>query len=70
MEGLGQELGILNVYGLYSDQDPFWASLLNKQLLRSVNLILGGDLNFSLGEAKVWGLNVHPDNQKNSSPIF
>jgi hypothetical protein len=31
MEGLGQELRILNVYGLYSDRAPFWASLLNKQ---------------------------------------
>jgi hypothetical protein len=26
-------------------------------------LILGGDLNFSLGEAESWGPNAHPDSQ-------
>jgi len=32
-------------------------------MLKVDNLILGGDLNFSLGEVEVWGLNSHPDLQ-------
>jgi hypothetical protein len=44
-------LKILNVYGPHTDMILFWNSLFNKELLKSENLIIGGDLNFSLGEA-------------------
>jgi hypothetical protein len=31
--------------------------------LREENLIIGGDINFSLGEAETWGPSAHPDPQ-------
>jgi len=59
VEGLGKEFGILNVYGPYLDITPFRETLLSLKILKVENLILGGDLNFSLGEAEVWGPSVH-----------
>jgi hypothetical protein len=63
LEGVGLEFRVLNVYGLYVVRAPFWETLLKKQLLKVENLILGGDLNFSLGEAEFWGPTAHPDPQ-------
>jgi hypothetical protein len=57
------EVRIINVYGPHSDQNSFWESLLGKYLLKVDNLIIGGDFNFSLGEAESWGPSAHPDNQ-------
>jgi hypothetical protein len=37
--------------------------MLGKYLSKNDLLILRGDLNFSLGEAKIWGPLAHPDNQ-------
>jgi hypothetical protein len=61
VEGLGKEFKILNVYGPYLDRLPFWETLLKLKLLKAKNLILGGDLNFSLGEAETWGPTARPD---------
>jgi hypothetical protein len=61
VEGLGKEFRILNVYGPYLDRTPFWETLLSLKILKVENLILGGDLNFSLGEAEVWGPSACPD---------
>jgi len=55
VEGLGKEFRILNVYSPYLDRTPFWESLLNLKILKVETLILGGDLNFSIGIAEVWG---------------
>jgi hypothetical protein len=56
-------LKILNVYGPHTYMIPFWNSLFSKELLKSKNLIIGGDLNFSLGEVESWGPSAHPDPQ-------
>jgi hypothetical protein len=40
---------------IYGDRPPFWESLLQKKFFQNEALILGGDLNFSLGATKVWG---------------
>jgi hypothetical protein len=40
---------------------PFWETLFNLKLLKVENLILGGDLNFSLREAEIWGPSSVPE---------
>lgn len=47
---------LVNVYGPYANWVSFWDGLLSKKLLEHNSLILGGDLNFSLDHAEVWGL--------------
>jgi hypothetical protein len=54
-EDLGMELLVINFYGPYQDQALFWESLLNKSFMNFESLILGGDLNFSVGVIEVWG---------------
>jgi hypothetical protein len=61
VEGLGREFRILNIYGPYLERTPFWESIFKLKLLKVDNLILGGDLNFSLGLVEVWGPNACPD---------
>ena len=63
VEGIGKEIRIINVYGPHTDHNSFWETRLGKDLLKNDFLILGGDLNFSLGEAKSWGPSSHLDNQ-------
>ena len=46
---------VLNVNGLYLNRIPFWDNVFNNLLLRGDLAIIGGDLNFSLGQSKVWG---------------
>jgi exonuclease III len=45
---------ILNIYGPYQNMKPFWDSLLTKSFFKEL-LILGGDLNLSLGPLEVLG---------------
>ena len=40
---------------------PFWDSLLGNPLLKGDSVILGGDLNFSLGQSEVWGSHAQTD---------
>ena len=63
VEDLVSCITIINVYGPSQDRVPFWDNLFNKYFLENEDLILGGDLNFSLGEAESWGPIAHPDNQ-------
>jgi hypothetical protein len=63
MEGSGLEVRVLNVYGPYVNNGPFWESLLKNSLIKVDNMILGGDINFSLGEVEIWGPNSQPDHQ-------
>jgi hypothetical protein len=51
---------ILNIYGPYQNRKPFWDSLLSKYFFKEM-LILGGDLNLSLGPSEVWGDSARPD---------
>ena len=46
---LGEAFNLFNIYGPYQDRIPFWDSLLSNSLIKSDSVILGGDLNFSLG---------------------
>jgi exonuclease III len=52
---LGKYFTILNIYGPTQDRPQFWNALLEKSFLKDRFLILGGDLNFSIGAAESWG---------------
>ena len=58
---LGMVLTILNIYVPYLNQVPFWTTLLGKSFISNRKVILGGELNFSLGSAEVWGPRVVSD---------
>jgi len=58
---LGMEFRIINVYAPCLNRDEFWNHLLNLSLANSDNLILAGDLNFSIGHAESWGCNAQLD---------
>jgi len=52
---------ILNVYIPYLYRRPFWEKLFSNPIMRESLLILGGDLNFTLGHAEVWGPHAQVD---------
>ena len=58
---LGEAFNIFNIYGPYHDNIPFWDSLLGNSLLKGDSVILGGDLNFTLGQSEVWGPHAQTD---------
>jgi hypothetical protein len=58
---LNSSFKICNVYGPYVNRCPFWDSLSGSNEFYSGNIILGGDLNFMLSVAKVWGQNPCQD---------
>jgi len=54
-------LSILNIYGPCQERASFWNSLLAKFVMRDQNLVVGGDLNFSIGNAEAWGPSARED---------
>ena len=54
-------LNIVNIYGPYNNRVEFWDSFKNSDISRKENLIIGGDLNFTLGANKIWGPKVRTD---------
>ena len=52
---------VINIYGPYLNRIPLWDTIFNNSLLRGDMMIIGGDLNFSLGQAEVWGPHAHSD---------
>eukprot|EP00253_Pinus_taeda_P002170 PITA_02170 len=56
-----QPLLFINVYGPCQGRVPFWNNFLSKEFLLNKNLIIGGDLNFSLGIAEAWGPSARED---------
>ena len=54
-KGFDGVIKLLNVYGPYKDRQSFWDNIYKLGLLNLENLILGGDLNFTLGPSEVWG---------------
>ena len=52
----------LNLYGPYVDRELFWINLLKMEGLLSSKLILGGDLNYSVGLSEIWGDKARFDN--------
>ena len=52
---------LLNVYGPCSDRERFWNPFFMKSYLYHPNLIVWGDLNFSLGASESWGASARVD---------
>jgi hypothetical protein len=46
---------LLNCHASYKDGDSFWNQLLDSRLLGEENLIIVGDLTFTLSAREVWG---------------
>jgi len=59
---IGEEITLLNIYGPYQDRVPFWEKIFNLDLLKNDSVIIGGDLNFSLGHSEIWGPQARVDN--------
>eukprot|EP00253_Pinus_taeda_P029007 PITA_29007 len=58
---IGSDIRIINVYGPCLDRETFWRTFLDSKLLQADNVILGGDLNFSLGYYESWGHSAQVD---------
>lgn len=58
-------LTILNIYGPCQGRMPFWNELMENLLVKSKFMVLGGDLNFSLGRAEAWGPTAREDSLTN-----
>lgn len=52
---------ILNVYGPCQGRELFWNNLMSISLLKTNHLVLGGDLNFSVGRVEAWGPSARED---------
>eukprot|EP00253_Pinus_taeda_P008165 PITA_08165 len=58
---LGAPIMLLNIYGPCQGREQFWNNLLTKEIINNKRLILGGDLNFSIGFAEAWGPSARED---------
>lgn len=58
---LGRNFRIINVYTPYHNRVEFWNHLKQLSLMNSNNLILGGDLNFTIGHEESWGHHTYLD---------
>jgi hypothetical protein len=58
---LEDPLNIVNIYGPCHNRGSYWDVVVNKSFLKENHLILGGDLNFSLGIKEVWGTHARSD---------
>ena len=52
---LNLDICVINIYGPYTDREGFWRNIFDLICLKGKKLILGGDLNFSLGFSDIWG---------------
>jgi len=52
---LSIDLRVINVYEPCQGHEDYWNRLVNLSITSSENLIIGGDLNFSIGFSKSWG---------------
>jgi hypothetical protein len=50
---MGMDLMALNIYGPYLEIEEYWMKLFDMGVLKQNRVILGGDLNFSLGRVEI-----------------
>jgi len=55
IKGFTEPIRILNIYGPCRDRLPFWEKVDSHNILHLDNLIVGGDLNLTLGQSELWG---------------
>lgn len=58
---LGYSLRIVNIYDPCHQRENFWNHLLGLSIFSADNIIIGGDLNFSLGYGESWGSTAQVD---------
>eukprot|EP00253_Pinus_taeda_P033955 PITA_33955 len=52
---------IVNIYGPCQGREAFWLELFAKTLMKLPLMVVGGDLNFSLGRIEAWGPSARED---------
>eukprot|EP00253_Pinus_taeda_P033560 PITA_33560 len=52
---------LVNIYGPCQGRESFWEELMTKTVMKSPLMIMGGDLNFSIGRAEAWGPSARED---------
>jgi exonuclease III len=52
---------LVNIYGPCQGRESFWEDLMTKSVMKSPLMIMGGDLNFSIGRAEAWGPSARED---------
>ena len=55
------QLNILNIYSSNDNRVSFWDKLCISPLLKEENVIIGGDLNFTLSTQEIWGSRARVD---------
>ena len=55
VKGLDDTIKIYNLYGPYRDREAYWQQLMDEDLIKGSLTILGGDMNFTVSPAEVWG---------------
>ena len=54
-------LNLKNIYGPYNGRVGFCESVQTSQFLEKENVIIGGDLNFTIATHEIWGPNARVD---------
>ena len=57
-KGLVETFTVINCYGPYTQRFTFWNNVVAGGLLGKPNLLLAGDLNFTLSFAEVWDVKL------------
>jgi len=52
----GVDYTLINTCGPFVEKNNFWEPFFAKEVINSQNLIVGGDLNFTLSQNEVWGI--------------
>eukprot|EP00253_Pinus_taeda_P034625 PITA_34625 len=52
---------IVNIYGPCQGREAFWMDIFEKSVMKMPLMVVGGDLNFSLGRAEAWGPSARED---------
>ena len=61
IRGITKIFTIINCYGPYAQRIVFWDNILAGGLLSLPNLLLAGDLNFTISSFEVWGTHARFD---------
>jgi hypothetical protein len=56
-----KSITLFNFYGPYTDRKSFWDVVVASGMLASKNLVLAGDLNFTVAANEVWGTKARLD---------
>jgi exonuclease III len=57
----GVDYTLINTYDPFVEKKNFWEPFFAKEVMNSQNLIVGGDLNFTLSQNEVWGISARTD---------